>query len=1580
MGFTEKSPRLIMIQRNVCYPIILLAVLVLMSGLTLTTQTASAGLPVHHHIDFNLELGRLYTLPVSHSGPKLLIGVGVWKKMNNINKDTILECKEQSNARNYRDLFRTRLSVKLGEKGKDFVEIVNKTFYSEYFTIARQQVWTCATQLSTGERIGVIRVKNELVGTGAAEIRQLSFRDGVKVSPRISTFLTRTAHIEEIKFLDPFNGEPVEYVGKVTLPEKSVQAYKSDSIPEVYGTLHVVRKKTNNDGSFREILYDRNFESDDSYGTKPSNGLSGGICLGSPSGQEYGAKTDIYKCRRYQGLNPLPFKLRTRAIIQVSFNEINLDNEAKYFEHITPISDQVWYCEHQTDKVSGLQSYDRNLKVIQLREIEYSLEEGRAYRSVVGSEGLNIKVNSKWVREIGERNHVAICRLQATNDATTHAQVYGTKIRVLIEINNREESHAIPKSLQKHYWHVVKQRVWTCSPQGNEYTFIRVVNQLEGLKAFYEVQYYEGVELHRRYLGNGKESINIIETKYLDPTTYEVLKYEGILQIPEKHFESSGECTECSGLKFEADGNVIVLENRPDQANDDCILESVEFKSLNGIAKTVHDPPPEKKSKDIDTPSYKFLFKPVQSIGAISVTVDCYVTDEFDEKFYPSIKQHVRGGVGFENTTLTTDSVMKYMTCERMDVFICSKVQDFNLTLEGFTSTNEEPYKFYMVKTDIRVEGDINIYHEYGVEVSYPSRNRRGVKVTNFFDIANKEHLKFEGKLKIHGSKYDYSNIKSGTVNLKDEFAIMKQRSELSGGGLETQFKSSQERFYQMQIDSSKSEILYLGSSAISGIKIGNSTHGKTAKCRRDSTILDSQFITEYRTKCYSSNGLKDSTELFKEHFQVYRWEVWNCYIGNEIYADSVPEFKRIVTHFNMQLLTNGTNNIKEIRYYDGMSIEVGINVHGLPSWDFTEIKYLKYNSPHSGVYSWRPQIAIYHGKIELEAQDSISTGGKFYSKPESHSCLMDVYGHSLKYLLFNQAYLTLSSHDGRYVRIGDQYQKELNGVYRLRCQELNHTGFPYRTKAYILTGYPGKATLSQFTEMSQNKFEEYFKVVSSRLWECKPVSEQGFKLNRVETLLQVKKMASTWFFYDGVIMDSNIGIGSFIEEIKYIDPNDGKLTKYEGFIRYETSTMTQYRQSTDLSKLSGREIFYQLNYQVLHAKNQSHDGIVLHIGTSGDLVEYGKRSDTIVCKLLPYNRRNIIIDETKKCYPRIIKDDEKVKRYSAEQIKSLFPQWTRQIWRCSANSDFTFFKTIDRYEISEPISLIYYHDGISTWTREAADGKTWTVFRDASYCYDDKYYRFEGRVIYIKPVKRTNFPKVLSATSVEVSEAPTSEQFIKEWKKTDWYKRWQYWDENNKFGTQEPLQTIIYNEPSPRKSIISFSNGNDIRVGSHWQYEIGSSRDNFQCDIEDAKKYDQSVLLTKLVVIIIDDEIEITEKSIDEYFKVKNQEVSICESEDKQKSFLRVVTTLEGKVPVRNIEYYDGVEFISTPLGFAGNTANMVEHKYLDRTTFKPIKFCGTLVKKSGSSGWLYTIRVPVPVFHGHTPPGSTARTHPEI
>ncbi|RZF46539.1 hypothetical protein LSTR_LSTR009383 [Laodelphax striatellus] len=482
-------------------------------------------------------------------------------------------------------------------------------------------------------------------------------------------------------------------------------------------------------------------------------------------------------------------------------------------------------------------------------------------------------------------------------------------------------------------------------------------------------------------------------------------------------------------------------------------------------------------------------------------------------------------------------------------------------------------------------------------------------------------------------------------------------------------------------------EIKYLDHNTFATLKYGfNNFILSVSSCELLEDFPINKFKKYYRTECTylpkdKANLDSEKTLCFDTYFNLIDWEVWSCKNNkNKIL------FRRIVNHFELKTWegTSTLQPIKDIRHYDGVFVGFGKYAHGVDGWTFKQIKYMSVDDS--------PLIYKYDGKLTLKENIIQARPLNELLDTNTKSCLFNVATRSMSYLLDHDkmAYRTTVKSSGVILKIDSRYEKVASND-TLICKQESKTEPSYGMRVFLANR--ANDILFEFDK----GLSATFMSTLSLSWKCSLLEdgEEGdVKLIRVINRLEVGEDRLAHVIHnDGVTV---IKGESVIEELKFIDPSDGKITKYDGSLVFVPGP---------------------------------HEFESIQCDLSSNLAD-NKPGDYLPEVLIP------------------LKNDQLwyFSKMNKTQLESMFKVLTRNAIPCESSQYGNVTRIVNTVETNADLAEIYYTDGVTIWKNDT-DGTI--TLREVKYMdpTTKEIVKFDGVVDY---VNHKSIDKFAEGTSVE--------------------------------------------------------------------------------------------------------------------------------------------------------------------------------------------------------------------------------------
>ncbi|RZF47751.1 hypothetical protein LSTR_LSTR006015 [Laodelphax striatellus] len=308
-----------------------------------------------------------------------------------------------------------------------------------------------------------------------------------------------------------------------------------------------------------------------------------------------------------------------------------------------------------------------------------------------------------------------------------------------------------------------------------------------------------------------------------------------------------------------------------------------------------------------------------------------------------------------------------------------------------------------------------------------------------------------------------------------------------------------------------------------------------------------------------------------------------------------------------------------------------------------------------------------------------------------------------------------------------------------------------------------------------------------------------------------------------------------------------------------------------------------------------------------------GNRKDKAECTRLMADQYK---DEFRTVIGEHISATDKIVEVKNEEFYNYFVFTNREVWECTnkntASHPSRFYRIVNVLQGNYEVHKIYYSDGIQVnrFYLPVMDSKDYPILHNpvTSLIREIKYLdihnlnkqlKYEGTFEYYYPNGDFTNEEFSMFKAVHVNERDNI-----------------HLPGGESCNYQVDIPSWLKKENS-LSSDIGLT-GDALRIGETWSDEIGSSEDEATC--VKASSYDDR-LYTSIHLpdcqLYLDEKTLVKNKNNDfkeyhipilaEYFTVTKHELWNCEIKPNNKNFLRIVTELIGRKPIKKVEYYDG-------------------------------------------------------------------------
>ncbi|RZF47795.1 hypothetical protein LSTR_LSTR006059 [Laodelphax striatellus] len=1510
----------------------------------------------------------VHSKQISENGDSLIIGF----KPKETEPDKLPEelfCTRHTSKHFYKDEYNLNVST----RARDYFLIdkdITNVDYSKYFFFIFKEAWSCTKKDETS--IGIMMIVNELIGI--KEIFEVKYYDGVEVSTEYLPDGTRTARVKETKFIkvdNPFVA--IRFEGKLnyvrghshynipgfarTKFETQVEKFENDMIKEVKFTL--------SDTNTKSTIISESGQGKTLRIGSPWKKVFGNETFLSACFLQQGLNPFPYEFRTtvYDLLATSDSSQKISALLTEKF----------FNEYFIPIRQEVWTCTpmegqiflrivnevvgrkevkevQSVDGITAIHSIDIGLseengpKTVRFREVKFlnpvtkevlkyegalrlvedksstaennipfKLHANRLYRVLINAKGYDLRVGSRWEREIGSTNDIAIC----TEKDGAFYKAYRTKFRIKTEIKIGDiVSYRLEyiRKYRKHEYYEFSDGEFlecegtTVDKEGNKIKFLRISNEMEVLVPVHEIEFYDGIEVFERISRSKTKSVRIREVKYLSTDgKLDVLKYEGKIQLP----NSEAKNMEKGWYAIMVQNNDIFwrighLTGRKHELRERTYtLADNEYNTL--VIGLVKD----------EIFLGENLKNPNNDLGGENSIVVCRKTDgrlkDIKGRQFTRVKQKIHGQ---QNPSIILDSA-DYLFFSKEEIWECQE-QNNDLVFERIMN------RFCLIKRNF---GKINFKESEKVWVEVTSDEPK-----NQVEVEEIVYRKNTG----------FASTSQNTLRKYQGYTVLDEGSDSTGVKMSGTniFEDDEEKFDRL-LDYLVADIKYLtdreseyhetflndeGESLIIGSK-WEETFGSAAMTMtcQEVAFQKGLFDTYLRTRVKKLDGEDINNQLlFQTYFEDLKTEMWYC---NEKGISNRGGFWRILTQFSIK--HHHCNQIAKILHYDGVTVLLGnyIRSHGSAGcMEIAEVKYLKRKTYIPLKFEGKLQLIRGNNPIpkkikSVRLADVLQI--EIHNQPEPH--------------IKNKVFKTVVQDEGSTIEVGSPHEDVIK-MRKAECIKM-HVGEGDERKKVRIVKSP-KPT-GPITEMKQGEFKKCFDIIDSEMWICRENRENQFTFKRVVNKFSAKESCkiARVYHHPGVTVDVKPILT--ITEIKYITDSgqNFKISRFEGFV----SIVEEHYSPTDDDTfgVETKEIEYALDIPSLFVTEVEREGIILEVGSHWEK-EFGTADDSVLCER-KMNHTN------KKSYNTKVmmgsSDSSKVEM-DHETFSRFFDVLRQEVYICKKNEDEKFLRVVNVNVALNGIARIYHPDGITIEKQ---------VFPD----------RTESKKIieikYLDPVTETvlryngemTLESIISNRQNKLFQMPNEFQtYNTDTRTADEIKFWPVdvlrvhaLRVTQSAGAEDHLNEVEPVKYTPKNlNVTRIAEGCDVkmRVGSQWQEEFTTDGNEMKCILDEWNPTNKRQFLTKVQLYYDNDKYELNYDTINDNFIIKKIEVWICVNKDD--TMLRVVTTLEGTTGIFVVLHRDGVKVEPLKLEDGGSSARIIETKFMHPKNFKILKYAGIL------------------------------------
>ncbi|RZF39876.1 hypothetical protein LSTR_LSTR008481 [Laodelphax striatellus] len=725
-------------------------------------------------------------------------------------------------------------------------------------------------------------------------------------------------------------------------------------------------------------------------------------------------------------------------------------------------------------------------------------------------------------------------------------------------------------------------------------------------------------------------------------------------------------------------------------------------------------------------------------------------------------------------------------------------------------------------------------------------------------------------------------------------------------------------------------------------------TRDTNVRCQIKSRAEVDTEAESYRTKICPSDDLNCAKNIFYNFFVPVELDVWTCT------DDQQNQFLRVKNHF--KLSTELQHKVKEIRYYDGVTILLNF----LLQLEIVEVKFLD---------PTKKKVSLFDGRIiQSETEEKVQT-------------LPPLAIRDINYVIGRNEILAakLPKFGFLPIEFGERWTVAHNQDNPLQIYSCSS----------IVGNLPSglkDASMLKITLLDRNKFkpgtdlpavtgfsysDAYIKQISSDFWECEEKDNGGSstKLYRVVNRFKLEPNYpfTNIFHHDGVILTEDNG-EKFLEETKYITWLDGTYhtIKFEGFTYYFGLKSNQY--TPIKNQMEGdkfKDFEYRLDTDILNYAAFDKNGITFKVITHTD-AEIGNKAEgrDVTCTKMtdriwkPARRRsfrenpsdshkhgtNIYIDYLA---PERDTSLDIIKYVSSSEVdlSEYSIVAAQEKWDCKYDGEdnVLFYRIVNRYLTEELITRIYFSSEVEVY----------------DHTFGGKKYLLIKHEKIIEPI--TNFPvKYIGKMKLLTEVIRGAENLL------SFYNTYKMTSDMNSCSlegvcyTMDVLRSLAllnYESKesnkagntleSPTKKPWQIKMTSDrgyrvLQVGRGWE-EVFTAEKEMRCLLDEwNNKLKSTLKYIPPVFEFIDGNLyELDEEGFRQIFKIVSIQLFVCSNQNDE--ILRVRTVLqENEInSTFAIKHTDNVD-LRTKLVGSSQVLEIEINEYMDMMTSKVLKYNG--------------------------------------
>ncbi|XP_039296663.1 uncharacterized protein LOC111046354 [Nilaparvata lugens] len=492
--------------------------------------------------------------------------------------------------------------------------------------------------------------------------------------------------------------------------------------------------------------------------------------------------------------------------------------------------------------------------------------------------------------------------------------------------------------------------------------------------------------------------------------------------------------------------------------------------------------------------------------------------------------------------------------------------------------------------------------------------------------------------------------------------------------------------------------------------------HQTTLICVEDKELAGSEFSEKdslYFTKISQQGTGEDNEYNFHDDFKLLTLKIWEC-------TDDANSESSLYGVMNTFTLRRDDNSLKEIIYYDGVTVIHGMLSNQRLHYEFTEFKYL--NVADMSVVKFEGKVVMAQGSEPAQVTSQLEEKSAKDTVPVLNQVVPGQ----------NEVFLTKINNIGITLEIGEILQPDpyAGSILDLHCTS-NDSSTIERIKSEGLH-HPRISkfnSLHHSVVMTPEEIGELFET-SHALQECwvtEGLDIVHSSYYRVVTVLKLKNTDTLRqiYYYDEVNIheaDNELTIEVIQYMFLQVKENEDGSTE-EGLIKVKLDhfrTLLPDVQFEERHMHHREKIDYRLDREKVQLSNGEGKGITIQVESQDDTTTIiGNPSEIVTClkiKDLPVGDN---IFNSKIC-SNIGSEDEEIKYVDVSEFPDL-EQVSQDIWRCSGDEDLKFLIVQNKMIIKDTKIRVYHKTQVSVGTLFLPNGEEVLLMSDEKFLLEEK-------------------------------------------------------------------------------------------------------------------------------------------------------------------------------------------------------------------------------------------------------------------